>query len=289
MLDVKKFLINSFIEELEGEFYESFVSNNQEVLKTLKGVAEIALESISNSNTLYHNVEHTILVTSVGVQIMKGKRHLDGPISSKDWLHYISSLLCHDVGFVKGICRNDNGKVVSTGINDEIINLPYGSTDAALLPFHVDRGKKFVKEKLSASNYELLDINYLLSLIEMTRFPIPSADIYQETASFGGLVRAADLIGQLADPSYIIKLPALFYELKEAGSAEKLGYKNPEDIKNMYASFYWNIVEPYIQEAIKYLKVTPEGKQWVAYLHSHVFEVEHQKSHQMIHDINSVN
>lgn len=57
------------------------------------------------------------------------------------------SLLCHDIGYVKGVCRADNikNRVFATGVGDETIVLPFGATDAALTPYHVDRGKLFVK------------------------------------------------------------------------------------------------------------------------------------------------
>lgn len=34
--------------------------------------------------------------------------------------------------------------------------------------------------------------------IELTRFPVPSTNDHQDTTHFSGLVRAADLIGQLS-------------------------------------------------------------------------------------------
>ena len=39
--------------------------------------------------------------------------------------------------------------------------------------------------------------------------------------------------------------------------------------------FYFNVVVPYIGEAIRYLNVTQEGKQWIANLYAHVHKVEH--------------
>ncbi|HBB33823.1 MAG TPA: metal-dependent phosphohydrolase, partial [Cyanobacteria bacterium UBA9273] len=56
------------------------------------------------SDALYHNVEHTILVTLVGQEILRGKHIRDGGVSCEDWLHFIISLLCHDIGYVKGVC-----------------------------------------------------------------------------------------------------------------------------------------------------------------------------------------
>jgi hypothetical protein len=56
---------------------------------------------------------------------------------------------------------------------------------------------------------------------------VPDDEVHQETGSFGGLIRAADLIGQLGDPNYLRKLPALYYEFEELGTNEKMGYTCP--------------------------------------------------------------
>ena len=109
----------------------------------------------------------------------------------------------------------------------------------------------------------------------MTRFPSPDEEMYKDTKGFGGLVRAADFIGQLGDPDYFRKTPALFYEFQELGLNERFGYKFPNDLRKGYASFYWGNVSPYIKDALEYLRLTEDGKQWIANMYSHVFDAEH--------------
>jgi hypothetical protein len=46
-------------------------------------------------------------------------------------------------------------------------------------------------------------------------------------------------------------------------------------MRKSFAKFYWDVISRYIQDALRYLRVTQEGKQWIANLHSHVFSVEH--------------
>jgi hypothetical protein len=46
-------------------------------------------------------------------------------------------------------------------------------------------------------------------------------------------------------------------------------------MREHYTQFYGDAVSPYIQEALRYLRVTYEGRQWIANLHSHVYSVEH--------------
>ena len=43
------------------------------------------------------------------------------------------------------------------------------------------------------------------------------------------------------------------------------------EVRDCNAQFYWDVVKPFVQEALNYLKVTHEGKQWIANLQSNVF------------------
>jgi hypothetical protein len=36
-------------------------------------------------------------------------------------------------------------------------------------------------------------------------------------------------------------------------------------------------VEPYLGDALRYLELTIEGKQWIANLYCHIFAVEHRR------------
>ena len=92
-----------------------------------------------------------------------------------------------------------------------------------------------------------------------------------------GLVRAADLIGQLGDPLYPRKLNALYHEFVETGVHEKLGYTSPADLVEHYPQFYWRKIEHYIGDALRYLEMTMEGKLWIATLYSHIFAIEHNR------------
>jgi hypothetical protein len=155
------------------------------------------------------------------------------------------------------------------------VTIPPGSTDAALTPYHLDRSKTFVRERFGQRLLRDIDAELIVSFIEMTRFPPADDEFYQGTAGYPGLLRAADFIGQLGDPEYLRKTPALFHEFEEIGANAPLGYKSPGDMRKSFAKFYWNVISPYIQDALRYLRVTQEGKQWIANLHSHVFAVEH--------------
>ena len=49
----------------------------------------------------------------------------------------------------------------------------------------------------------------------------------------------------------------------------------PGDLRARNAEFYWGVVSRYVQEALRYLRVTQDGKQWIANLQANVFGPEH--------------
>ena len=276
MFNPTKILIDSFVPELKSGYYTTYGGQKTGYAEILVWVGTMAVENIANSNALYHNVEHTIFVTLVGQEILRGRHIREGGVTCEDWLHFAISLICHDIGYVRGVCRHDDveKRIYATGKGDETVELPPGSTDASLTPYHVDRGKLFIEERFGG--HALINAEIIKANIELTRFPVPLDTDHQDTVNYPGLVRAADLIGQLSDPRYLQKIPALFYEFEETGVNKQLNYRNPDDLRLNYPNFYWNSVYRYIRDASGLLKLTQEGKQILANLYAHVFEVEHE-------------
>lgn len=279
MFNLQKIVIEAFVQELRQAYEQTYSAMEVEYGNIIAWAGRLALENIANSDALYHNVEHTILVTLVGQCILQGKHLCEGGVTPRDWLQYTIALLCHDIGYVQGICRADQGLMVATGHGDETAALCCEGSDAALKDYHVDRSKLFVRERFGGRQLAgHLDVDLITSYIEMTRFPSPPGEFYRDTKGYGGLARAADFIGQLGDPKYVRKIPALFYEFEEVGANRATGYKTPDDMRRGYADFYWKVVDPLIQDALCYLRVTQEGKLWIANLHAHVFDSEHHQT-----------
>lgn len=232
-------------------------------------------EIIAQSDALYHNIEHTTFVTLVGQDIIRGKHIKEGRVTPLDWLHYTISLLCHDIGYVKGVCKLDNREknMFATGKGDETVKIEYGGTDASLTQYHVDRGKLFVKDRFEG--HSIINWKVISDNIELTRFPVPSSTDHSDTNGFPGMVRGADLLGQLSDPRYLNKIAALFYEFQETGHSEDLKFKNPGELQVGYPKFFWNGVFPYVKDSMDYLRVTTSGRQHLANLYSNVFVTEH--------------
>jgi hypothetical protein len=279
MLNLQELIINCFIEELKDTYRQVYGDMEPQYANMIAWTGWLALENIANCDALYHNVDHTILVVLAGQAILRGKHVCEGGVTPEDWLHYTMALLCHDIGYVRGVCRGDGDGFYATGVGDERARLPPGGTSVALTPYHVDRSKLFVKERFGEQTLGNVNAERIASFIEMTRFPVPEGEMYHDTSNCSGLVRAADFVGQLGDPNYLRKIPALFYEFEETGANVGRGYKTPGDMRKDYAKFYWEVVSPYIQDSLAYLRVTQEGKQWVASLHSHVFDIEHEPTY----------
>jgi hypothetical protein len=274
MLNVTELQIDAFVRELQEGYRRTWGGLRPEYPEILAWAGGMALEVIAGSDALYHDLEHTMLVTLVGQEMLRGKHIREGGLSAEDWLHTITALLCHDIGYVKGVCRGDrNGSFVTGRPGDGPVALAPGATDAGLTPWHVDRGKLFVSERFSGT---LLDVERLKRYIEPTRFPVPAAEDAQTGDGLAGVVRAADLVGQLSDPRYLTKIPALFYEFQETGIAQKLGYAHPGDLRRNYPRFYWTNVHPFVKHELQYLAVTQQGQQMRASLYANVFLIEHE-------------
>jgi hypothetical protein len=273
-LTTRTALIEKCIDRLQAGYRHIFGLQDQHCLALVEEIAEITLRAIAQGDAAYHNLEHTVLVTFVGQELLRGKHHLEGNVSPEDWLHFIVSLLCHDIGYIRGICQQDDltQHLFASGARGETAHLAPTATDASLAPFHVDRGKLFIEEQFG--NHPFLDGERLKLNIELTRFPIPDDDLYHQTHTYQGLARVADLVGQLSDPRYLDKLPALFSEMVETNAHKAFGCVTSKDLRAKYPFFYRTIVCPCIENELRYLSVTHQGVQMLMRLYLNLAIVE---------------
>jgi hypothetical protein len=267
----------SFGDYLSDLYIQHFSARRPEYATYLSGSARLILERLGNTNALYHNAEHTMMVTLVGQQIMRG-RLMSEAIQPDDWLHYTIALLAHDIGYVRGICHGDDMREIVINAAGEKFAPPRGASDAVLAPYHVTRGMMYARDRFADAKF--IDEERIARAIEFTQFPVPDDPRFQVTESEPALVRAADLIGQVADPFYHRRINGLFHELVETGVAQKFGYQSPIDLVEHYPKFFALHIEPYLGPALKYLELTFEGKQWLAQLYSNIFQVS--KSHSFL-------
>jgi hypothetical protein len=255
---------------LTRDFRRIFGSAHDEVAERLGSAARATIECLAGSDALYHNYEHTLQVTMVGRDILQGMM-VSRRIEPADYSHLIAACLFHDIGYVRGVLSGDTETEFVIDRKGKKITLPRGASDAALMPYHVDRSKLFALERLAKTPN--IDASRVAEAIEMTRFPVP-----REPERTSGLepklVQAADFIGQLGDPLYLRKANALYYEFEETGMNRQLGYSSPADIIEKYPAFFWNSVSMHLDDGIKYLNMTASGRQWIANLHHHILCAE---------------
>ena len=276
MLNATTLLADKLGQRLSGVFLRTFGGSEPQIAALLDEAARLIIERLATSDALYHDAEHTALVTLVAQDILRGLR-LTRTVSPEEWLHFMIAALTHDVGYLRDICPGDHAERQVIDNVGNTISLPRGASDAYLAPYHVSRSQIVVRKRFES--HAMIDGERIARAIELTRFPVPADNDYAATDTEAGLVRAADLIGQLGDPLYPSKLNCLFHEFAEIGVNVKLGYASPADVAERYPRFFWSKVEPFVGDAIRHLELTMGGRRWVAQLYSNVFAIEHRRQH----------
>ena len=111
---------------LASDFREIFGPTHDELAERLGSLARITIECIGRSDALYHNYEHTWLVTMVGRDILQGLT-MSRRIEPSDYVHLIVACLLHDIGYVRGILSGDTGDEFVVSDNGRRVTLPRGA------------------------------------------------------------------------------------------------------------------------------------------------------------------
>lgn len=253
-------LTNALSDELVKSFADQFPDAGQEFTTFLHDTVALAMNHLTKTSASYHDADHTVMVVMAGQDILRGKA-LVGHLEVTDWIHGITAMLFHDIGYSRTACKDDAEGALVTDRNGGRLSPEAGKSDAILASYHVDRGMIFVREQFAESG--IVDPERLSAGIDYTRFPAPDDPEYSDVDSEPALVRAADLIGQLADPLYPQKLTNLYYEMLETGAAGALGYGSALDMVDAFPEFFRGLVEPFLGPALHFLQQTSEGKEWV--------------------------
>ena len=261
-------VVNAFIQRLDDEFRSLFLAPDLIQRQALREAADVALNTLLNCDCAYHDLDHTVLVTEAGMAILRGRQTARGDLSASDWLQAVVAMLFHDIGYLRQLLPEDTTELSVMDQSGKRVRPPAGATDAFMTPYHVSRGALYAARRFD--EHEAIDAELVSECIEMTRFPVPENAAYQHTDTLPALVRAADLIGQMGDPQYLQKLNRLLSEFVETGQADRLGFSTPQELRASFPDFFYNQVHPFIGDAIAYLKLSPEGRQWIANLFAHL-------------------
>jgi hypothetical protein len=110
MITVPELAADALSTLLASNIQRRYGSSPGRLLEIVPPIARIALECIANSDALYHNVEHTMLVTLAGHDILRG-RALHTHMPPDDYAHLIIACLVHDIGYVRGVLKGDRAMV----------------------------------------------------------------------------------------------------------------------------------------------------------------------------------
>ena len=108
MITIPELVAQALGSFLASETRGRFGSSHARLGEFLPYAARLTLECIGNSDALYHNTEHTMLVTLAGHEILMGRQMLR-QTTADDYANFILACLTHDIGYVRGIVQGDDG------------------------------------------------------------------------------------------------------------------------------------------------------------------------------------
>jgi hypothetical protein len=187
----------------------------------------------------YHDFEHTLQGTLCLARLLHGW-HAAGAkpkVTPHGFELALLAILFHDSGYLKK--RGDSE-----------------GTGAKYTVTHVARSADFAREFLATKGFAAGDLDAVRNMIHCTDVnadlqAIPFRDELERT--LGCALGTADLLGQMAAPDYVEKLPVLYLEFAEAvrhggPNAGRSGtYKSAEELARNTPSFWENYVLPKIK------------------------------------------
>jgi hypothetical protein len=176
------------------------------------------------SNTKYHNLEHTIMVTLATARLSHGCVLGGVKFKPENILLGLLASLFHDSGLIQTeYDRKGTGAKYTIG--------------------HEDRSADFMRKNLAPKGFSKKGMDACEHLIACTNLKIDIADIpfnSKELETMGKIVASADLLGQMADRHYLEKLILLFKEFEEAGIP---GFASEGELIEKTEGFYKNVAK----------------------------------------------
>lgn len=157
-------------------------------------------EGYRESNTSYHNSEHTLSVFLAMARVMNGARLSGEAVTKRNMELGLISSLFHDTGLIQ-----EAGDMIGTGAKHTV--------------GHEERSADLLSGYLGRRGRNSEDISDCRSMIFSTILGKEISEISfrnKEIELIGKCLAACDLLGQMADPEYLSKLTLLFYEFEEA-------------------------------------------------------------------------
>src|SRR5438552_15189434 len=127
MITIPELVAKALGSFLASDTRSMFGSSHARLAEFLPYAARLTLECIGNSDALYHNIEHSMLVTLVGHDMLIG-RHLQRPTTASDYANFILACLTHDIGYVRGVVQGDAACHFAADVNGRTVQLRPGAS-----------------------------------------------------------------------------------------------------------------------------------------------------------------
>lgn len=195
----------------------------------------------------YHDFEHTLQGTLCLARLLAGRHaaKAEPVIPRKGFELCLLAILFHDTGYLK---KHDDTS----------------GTGAKYTAVHVERSVAFAREFLGGRRYTEEDLEAIGCMIRCTGVAanvkaLPFRDAIERTLGYA--LGTADLLGQMAAPDYMDKLPMLFAEFAEAARTDKqhgarfAQYRTAEDVLRRTPLFWTDYAWPRLNEDFQRLYI----------------------------------
>ena len=208
--------------EIQGEvFPEVDASMISQLFEDVSAIFKGKFWDYQAMDTVYHDLEHTLQVTLCWVRLVANRNlaKIEPVLTDIDFEIGLHGVMLHDIGFLK---ESDDQE----------------GTGAKYTFVHEKRSCEMADLYLSKKGWSKNDISAVQHLISCTgpRSIIDAVPFNNNLERvMGESVCSADYIGQMSDPGYLQKLPALFLEFEESDDFrnipfDKRMFKNTEEL-----------------------------------------------------------
>lgn len=150
-------------------------------------------------NTWYHDLKHTTDCLLAMARLMHGAWLNSLTLSERDAALGLIAALFHDTGYIQS-----DADVAGTGAKYTLV--------------HVERSVAFTEKYFVQAGYSSRDLDYCRGCVRCTGLEVKISEISFESAhhqAVGRMLGTADLLGQMADRTYLERLPFLYREFQE--------------------------------------------------------------------------
>lgn len=190
-------------------------------------------------DTKYHDFEHTLQGTLCLARLLHGRQQAAAQPALTAHLFQLGiiAILLHDTGYLKKRADAEG-------------------TGAKYTATHVNRSAEFAARLLVEKGYTAEDIKAVQNMIRCTGVDAMLNNIpFQSELEkiVGHALGTADLLGQMAAPDYVDKLPVLYIEFAEAARFDKghtdfiSKFGGPDDLVQRTPDFWRSFVLPRIE------------------------------------------